>query len=52
MESARKRKSAPEMGRSAMESGMRRRKLKALENHADFGFIVGRLKDEAEVNST
>jgi len=32
-----------------MEKAMRRLKLKALEAHADFSFLVGPVKDEAEV---
>jgi len=55
MESSRKRKSAPDFDRNDAESEMRRRKLKALEEHADFAgfsFIVGPEKESAEVNST
>jgi len=52
MESSRKRKSAPETDRNHAESEMRRRKMKALENHADYGFIVGPQKESAEVNLT
>jgi len=52
MESSRKRKTAPEMDKSEMESEMRRQKLEALNDHADFGFIVGTEKETAEVNST
>jgi len=35
-----------------MESEMRRRKIKALEDHADFEFKIGPEKGSAEVNST
>jgi len=52
MESSRKRKSAPEMDRNDAENEMRRLKLLALEDHADFGFIVGTEKESAEVNLT
>jgi len=52
MESSRKPKSVQDMDRGELESEMRRRKMTALEAHADFGFIVGTEKESAEVNST
>jgi len=52
MESSRKRKLAPEFSRSDLERDMRQRKLKFLEDYADFGFIVGTEKESAEVNLT
>jgi len=51
MESSEEQNSAPDFDRSDLEREMRRLKLKALEAHADFGFIVGEEKDIAEVNS-
>jgi len=50
MESSRKRKSAPEMDKNEVEREMRQRKLKALEDHSNFSFIVGPEKETAEVN--
>jgi len=52
MESSRKRKSAPDFDRNDAESEMQRRKLKALDAHADFRFIIGPEKESAEVNTT
>jgi len=52
MESSRKRKSAPEMDKSEVEREMRRKKLKALEDHSNFSFIVGPEKETAEVIQT
>jgi len=49
MESSRKRKLAPEFNRSDLEREMRRQKLKILEDHADFGFLVGAEKGSAVV---
>jgi len=51
MDTSRKRKAAPELDRSEVERKMRLRKLKSMEEHADFSFIVGTEK-ETEVSLT
>jgi len=55
MESSDEKNSVLGFDKSDLEREMRRRKLKALEEHADlanFGFIVGPQKESAVVNST
>jgi len=52
MEASRKRKFTPDFDKKELESGMRRQKLEALEQHADFVFLIGKEKESAEVNST
>jgi len=49
MESSRKQKSAQDFDKSKVEGEMRRRKLAALEKHADFSFLVGPEKQSAVV---
>jgi len=51
MELSKGKKSARFLDKSDAEREMRRRKLKALEQHADFHFIIGPEKESAEVNS-
>jgi len=52
MEASMKRKFTPDFDKKELESGMRRQKLKALEQHADFVFLIGKEKESAEVNWT
>jgi len=52
MESSRKRKSAPDFDKNEVEREMRLRKLNALEANADFSFLVGTEKEDAQVGST
>jgi len=52
METFRAQKSTPDFDRSDLEKEMRRRKLKALEEYANFSFLVGADKENAEVKFT
>jgi len=52
MEPSKKRKSTSDFDISDAETELKRRKLKALEAHADFGFKVGTEEESAEVNTT
>jgi len=52
MESPKKRKSTSDLDKSDSAGEFRRRKLKVLEEYADFSFLIGEEKESAEVNST
>jgi len=49
MASLGKRKSAADLVKSEVEAEMRRRKLAALKENADFSFLIGPVKESAVV---